>query len=103
MQDIDLPHINYNRKPAVASMVGNKNEGGRALGNNLYSCAGIAYGVIEWTRGTGLRPYLDRLSDDAARVEFEREVFAEIKFGYPETGDGQVLFPFKRLFSIGYK
>jgi trans-aconitate 2-methyltransferase len=58
--------------------------------------------VLEWSRGTGLKPYLDRLSE-ALKKEFERELLSGISKAYPAGGNGKVLFPFKRLFFIAYK
>ena len=60
-------------------------------------------GLIEWHRGTGLKPFLDRLPDDAARSEFEKEVLKKISPFYPAQADGRVLFPFKRIFFTIYK
>ncbi len=59
------------------------------------------WAVIEWIRSTGLKPYLERLGDDE-RADFEREVLDGVKGSYPAQSDGAVLFPFKRLFFIGY-
>jgi hypothetical protein len=46
-----------------------------------------------------MKPFLDRLPDDAARAEFEAEVLKQISPFYPAQADGRVLFPFKRIFS----
>jgi trans-aconitate 2-methyltransferase len=60
------------------------------------------YAIIEWIRSTGLRPYLDCLKDED-KLLFENELLAEIKNDYPIQKNGKMLFPFKRLFMIGYK
>ena len=60
------------------------------------------YSIIEWIRSTGLKPYLDCLKDKE-KQEFENGVLAEIKGDYPIQNNGKVLFPFKRLFMIGYR
>jgi trans-aconitate 2-methyltransferase len=60
-------------------------------------------GLIEWYRGTGMKPILDRLPDDMARKRFEAEVLKEISPSYPAQADGRVLFPFKRNFFTIYK
>jgi trans-aconitate 2-methyltransferase len=60
-------------------------------------------GLIEWYRGTGMKPFLDRLPHDAARREFEAEVLETISPFYPVLADGRVLFPFKRNFFTLYK
>jgi trans-aconitate 2-methyltransferase len=57
--------------------------------------------IIEWTRATGMKPYLDSLSKESEQAEFEREVLCEIEKDYPLREDGKVLFPFKRLFMSG--
>ncbi len=58
--------------------------------------------IIEWVKAAGMRPYLDRLSNDSERAEFEREVLCEIEKDYPLQKDGKILFPFERLFMIGH-
>lgn len=59
--------------------------------------------IIDWYRSTGLKPYLDRLKNDAERSEYEQEVLKEILVDYPIQKNGKVLFPFKRLFVVGYR
>jgi trans-aconitate 2-methyltransferase len=56
--------------------------------------------ILEWIKGTTLRPYLDALPDAAQRTEFLSEVGRRLAPGYPPRADGQVLFPFRRLFFI---
>lgn len=59
--------------------------------------------IIEWVKGAGMRPYLDCLENDSERAEFEETVLKEVKQTYFLQENGKVLFPFKRLFVIGYK
>jgi trans-aconitate 2-methyltransferase len=59
--------------------------------------------IIEWTKSTAMKPYLDCLSNDTEKTEFEEEVLLEVKKEYPCQENGKVIFPFKRLFVIGYK
>lgn len=56
--------------------------------------------ILEMIRSTGLRPYLDRLTNNIDKKEFEVKVLEEITNDYKEQRDGKVLFPFKRLFII---
>ena len=57
--------------------------------------------VLEWVRGTALRPVLAALSaDDAA--EFEAEYAAALREAYPQTAHGTV-YPFRRIFAVGCK
>jgi trans-aconitate 2-methyltransferase len=57
--------------------------------------------VLEWLRGTGLRPVLSVLTDDE-RTEFETEFGARLRSAYP-SGPGGTLFPFRRVFCVGHK
>ena len=59
--------------------------------------------IVEWYKGTGLRPCLEALATDEQRMEFTGDYLEEIKKVYPVRGDGRVLFPFRRLFLIAYK
>lgn len=53
--------------------------------------------VVEWMRGTGLRPVLDTLDPDEA-VEFLAEYRRAVAGAYPSEPDGITLFSFRRLF-----
>ena len=53
--------------------------------------------IMEWYRGTGLRPYLQAL-DEADRKRFEAEIFCEVQRAYPVQKDGSIIFRFPRLF-----
>jgi trans-aconitate 2-methyltransferase len=55
--------------------------------------------IVQWMRGTGLRPYLDRLPD-AMREEFLAAYTAGIEEAYPAQPDGHALFPFHRIFVL---
>ena len=57
--------------------------------------------VLEWVRGTGLRPVLAALSADEG-AEFEREYAAALRDAYPATEHG-TLFPFRRIFAVGHR
>ena len=57
--------------------------------------------VLEWVRGTGLRPVLAALPAEAA-AEFEREYAVRLRAAYPATEYGTV-FPFLRTFVVAAK
>ncbi len=59
--------------------------------------------LIEWYKGTGMRPFLESLPDESSRAEFEDEVLKGCTKYYPMQRDGNVLYPFKRIFFIAYK
>jgi trans-aconitate 2-methyltransferase len=55
--------------------------------------------VMEWASGSGLRPYLDRLSDD--RKAAFRQAYADaVRSDYPARTDGTTILPFHRLFIV---
>jgi len=59
--------------------------------------------IVEWYKGTGLRPFLEALGDDAARERFCAEYLEGLREIYPVRPDGKVLFPFHRLFLVAYQ
>lgn len=58
--------------------------------------------IIEWYKGTGLRPYLSVLSQDEA-AELEKDVLAEVVKAYPKQAKGEIAFYFPRLFFTAVK
>ena len=57
--------------------------------------------VLDWVRGTALRPVLAALSA-ADAVLFEEEYAAALRAAYPPGRHG-TLFPFRRIFAVGRK
>ena len=55
--------------------------------------------VLEWVKGSALRPVLTALGDDSAAA-YLTEYGAALREAYPKRADGQTLFPFGRLFMI---
>lgn len=62
-----------------------------------------AQAILEWMRGTAMRPYLAALKDDDRIMHFEQMALARIGEIYPRRPDGKVLFPFRRLFLVATK
>jgi trans-aconitate 2-methyltransferase len=60
-------------------------------------------GLVDWYAGTGMRPYLERLANEEERLSFQRQVLEECRPHYPRHQDKKILFPFNRLFVIGYR
>lgn len=62
-----------------------------------------AAAIVEWYKGTGLRPFLDRLPDATVRGRFLDAYLEAITAAYPAQRDGRVLLPFQRLFVVAYR
>jgi trans-aconitate 2-methyltransferase len=58
--------------------------------------------VVEWTRGTALRPLLERLDDEKLRKSFVEEYTVVISRAYARQRDGNILFTFLRRFVVAY-
>lgn len=56
-------------------------------------------GIVEWFKGTGLLPYLSRLSEQQ-QSEYLQTYRELLSTHYPVMDDGTVLLPFPRLFII---
>lgn len=53
--------------------------------------------LLDWVRGSRLRPYLDVLGEEKGR-QFEEEITRQVKAAYPVTRSGEVLLRFRRFF-----
>lgn len=62
-----------------------------------------AAAVVEWYKGTGLRPFLQALPSDAERERFLTVYHTRLRDAYEIRADGRILFPFRRLFLIAYR
>ena len=58
--------------------------------------------ILEWYRGTGLRPYLAQLCDED-KTAFEAEILDGIRKLYPVQKNGSIIFRFPRLFFAARK
>jgi trans-aconitate 2-methyltransferase len=58
--------------------------------------------IVNWFRGTGLRPFLEALETEKQKQQFERLLLEAYTKAYPRQRDDKVLFPFRRLFMVAY-
>jgi trans-aconitate 2-methyltransferase len=61
-----------------------------------------AAAIVEWVKGTGLRPYLDALPA-AERAHYLARYQGGIEHAYPARSDGRRLFNFPRLFLVAVR
>ncbi len=61
-----------------------------------------AEAIVEWVKGTGLRPYLDAAGKDHQDA-FLADYTTRIRKAYPPMADGRVLLRFPRLFVVAVK
>ena len=59
-------------------------------------------GVVEWFKGSGLRPFLAPL-DAAMREMFLAKYTDEIRLAYPARSDGKIMLKFPRLFILAVR
>jgi trans-aconitate 2-methyltransferase len=55
--------------------------------------------VLEWVKGTGLRPILNALAEPE-RSAFLEHYTRALREAYPTRADGRTLYPFRRLFIV---
>lgn len=60
---------------------------------------GGEHAVVEWFKGSGLRPFLEPLNP-TERETYLMRYTAAVKSAYPPRPDGAVLLPFPRLFIV---
>lgn len=58
--------------------------------------------LVDWVRGSRLRPYLDALDAEEAKA-FEREITGRVAETYPVMENGEVILRFRRFFFVAHK
>lgn len=58
--------------------------------------------LVEWVKGTRIRPYLDHLNETDGAA-FEDEIVCQSRNIYPPTENGEVVLGFRRFFFVAVK
>jgi trans-aconitate 2-methyltransferase len=67
-----------------------------------HSLSGGPAAIVEWFKGSGLRPFLEPL-DAPLRAAYLGRYTAAVARAYPVLADGSVLLPFPRLFMVAVR
>jgi trans-aconitate 2-methyltransferase len=67
-----------------------------------HALPGGAAAIVEWFKGSGLRPFLEPL-DAGSRAAYLERYAAAVARAYPPLPDGSVLLPFPRLFMLAIR
>ncbi|HLI55159.1 MAG TPA: methyltransferase domain-containing protein [Acidimicrobiales bacterium] len=59
--------------------------------------------VLEWIKGTGLRPVLGALGEGPDRAEFLASYGAALRAAYPRDEEDRTVFPFRRIFAVAWR
>jgi trans-aconitate 2-methyltransferase len=59
--------------------------------------------VLNWVKGSVLRPFLDRLDNADRQKAFLRAYGERLAAAYPRRADGKTLYPFRRLFLVAQR
>ncbi len=62
-----------------------------------------AASIVEWVRGTGLKPFVERLPDEASRAGYLAEYERRIAAAYRPHADGRLLLAFPRMFIVAQR
>lgn len=99
----DSPRIFYNLKPSEYFDILAEIASDFTMWHTIYCHRMPSHdSIIDWYKGTGLRPYLAALSETDA-AEFEAEVYGEVVKEYPVQKNGEIIFRFPRFFFIATK
>jgi trans-aconitate 2-methyltransferase len=67
---------------------------------HVMDCSGQ---IVEFYRGSALRPFLAELGSEEERAAFLEEYTEGVRQAHLPRAGGKVLFPFRRMFMVGYR
>lgn len=59
--------------------------------------------IVEWVKGTGLRPFLEVLEGEGERKRFLEVYLGKLRGGYASLRDGRVMLRYPRLFVVAVR
>ncbi|KAF9699635.1 hypothetical protein EKO04_002624 [Ascochyta lentis] len=96
LDPIEAPHAFYNALIPHAASV-------NAWRTNYHHVLQDANAIVEWVKGTGLQPYLQRIGEEDAKKAFLEEYEKRLARAYQELADGKVLLGYPRLFIVAVR
>lgn len=96
LDPIEPPHAFYNALAPHANLV-------NLWRTNYQHVLKDANAIVEWVKGTGLQPYLQRVEDGEAKKAFLDEYERRLAGAYPALVDGKVLLGYPRLFVVAVR
>jgi Trans-aconitate methyltransferase len=102
-EKIPLKRIFYNLEPGeYADLLSDLTDTFSLWQTTYYHRMKSHVAILEWYRGTGLRPYTSVLPEDDKK-RFEAQIYDEIVRAYPVSKNGEVIFKFPRFFMLAEK
>lgn len=99
----DNPRIFYNLTPEEYYDLLSDNASDFCIWQTTYFHRMKSHGdIMEWYRATGLRPYLNVLSE-TDQLDFENDIYHEVINAYPKQKNGEIIFRFPRFFFTAIK
>lgn len=59
--------------------------------------------IVEWVKGSGLQPFLQRIGDEGAKRAFLEAYEEALRAVYPVMADGKVILQYPRLFVVAVR
>ncbi|USP76844.1 Trans-aconitate 2-methyltransferase [Curvularia clavata] len=70
---------------------------------NYHHVLADASAIVEWVKGTGLQPYLNRIEGENAKKAYLKEYERRLTEKYARLADGKVLLGYPRLFVVAVR
>jgi trans-aconitate 2-methyltransferase len=94
-------HLNYQTGPYYYDLLSSRLDSLEMWETTYYHVMDSHEDMLDWYRSTGMRPFLEQIPENLLD-DFIDSVRQKCKERYPIQSDGKVIYPFNRLFAVGY-